>query len=211
MTENVKEVMRERLGNIDQIRNLLFGDKILEDNQKFGEIQERLGNLESGLSNFKGETGERLTKLENALTSQINSAVDSLEKKLKYLSLTTHEETSKLRQDLQVIAQKNADKIHSLKETITDKTTNLEEELGQTKSTLENEIKSLNDKVFEELEQGLSSLKEGKISRVDLAEILFELCLKVKGTGFVPDLQENAENSLKTEFLLPEQQANGAS
>ncbi len=46
-------------------------------------------------------------------------------------------------------------------------------------------------------------LTEGKVSRVDLAEVLFELCLKIKGTNMVSDSQENGGEKIATELLLP--------
>ena len=55
----------------------------------------------------------------------------------------------------------------------------------------------------------MSDLTEVKVSRTDLAEILFELCLKVKGSDFVPDLKEAAETQVKTDFILPEENNDG--
>jgi hypothetical protein len=39
---------------------------------------------------------------------------------------------------------------------------------------------------------------------VDLAEVLFELCLKVKGTEYMPESENLDNDSVKAEFLLPE-------
>jgi uncharacterized phage infection (PIP) family protein YhgE len=205
MADIIREEMRERLGNIDQIRDLLFGHKVREYEQRFEGCEERLQKLESEVSNFQSEMRDRVTQVQENLSAEIRSAVDSLEKKLKYLSLTTHEETSKLQQEIILVEQKNSQQINSLQKTITEKTSSLKEELSQTRDQLEDEVQTLKNQVFAELNKELSNLKEGKVSRVDLAEILFEICLKIKGTEFVPDPKEAAENTMKTEFLLPEQ------
>ena len=205
MADITREEMRERLGNIDQIRDLLFGHKVREYEGQFEACEERLKKLESEGSKFQSEMRDRLAQLQENLSTEIRSAVDSLEKKLKFLSLTTHEETSSLQQEIILVEQKNSQQINSLQKTITEKTASLKEELSQTKNKLEDEVQSLENQVFAELNKELSNLKEGKVSRTDLAEILFEICLKIKGTEFVPSLEETAQNTLKTEFILPEQ------
>ncbi len=57
MAEISKEDMGARLGNIDQIRDLLFGHKTEEYEQLFEKHTERLDKLESELSQFKAEMG----------------------------------------------------------------------------------------------------------------------------------------------------------
>ena len=205
MVDISKEQMRERLGNIEQIRELLFGNKIKEYEQYFENYEHRLDKIQSELSEFQTEISDRFTKIQDSISKDIRAAVDSLEKKLKYLSLTTHEETSKLQQEIKLAGQKTSHDIDSLSKTVTTKNNLLKDELSQTRDSLEKDIQNLKSQFFEELEKGLANFKEAKVSRNDLAEVLFELCLKVKGTDFVPDLQEAAENQLQTDFLLPEQ------
>jgi Na+/phosphate symporter len=81
MTDITKEQMRDRLGNIDQIRNLLFGEQLGEYSQRFQSYEDRFENIESELLSFQEETRNRLNQLQNSLTTEIRSAVDSIEKK----------------------------------------------------------------------------------------------------------------------------------
>ena len=60
--------------------------------------------------------------------------------------------------------------------------------------------------IFAQLETSLGNLEEKKVGRADLAEVLFQLCLKVKGTEFVPDLKEVAENRIIADFVLPDKE-----
>jgi ElaB/YqjD/DUF883 family membrane-anchored ribosome-binding protein len=205
MTDIAKEEMRERLGNIDQIRNLLFGNKIKEYEQRFESCDRRLDKLESELGSFQLEIRDRLTQLQESLSSEIRSGLDSLEKKLKYLSLTTHEETSKLKQSSNLIDRKYANALETLDKKLNSQGNFLKNEVMQTREKLEGEFKSLKEQFLAEIDKGISDLKEDKVSRTDFAEVLFELCLKIKGTEFVPSLKEAAENQVKADFLLPEQ------
>jgi hypothetical protein len=205
MTDIAKEEMRDRLGNIDQIRNLLFGKKIEEYEQRFERCDRRLDALESELANFQSEMRDRLTLLQNSLSSEIHTGLDSLEKKLKYLSLTTHEQTSKLQQANDLTNRKFSQGIEALDKKVNYQANFLKNEVTQTRDKLEEDFKSLKAQISAELDKGMSELKDGKVSRADLAEVLFELCLKIKGTEFVPSLKEAADNQVQADFLLPEQ------
>ena len=207
MTNISKEEIRGRLGNIDQIRDLLFGDKIIEYEQRFAVQQQQIAKLQSEFSNFQLEMRDRLTQLQNSLSTEIRSAVDSLEKKLQYLNLTTHEETSKLQQQLKVAEITNNHNLESLQNTVTNKTNFLQNELNKTQSQLEEDVQSLKKEVFEQLDNAFTSLKEGKVSRTDLAEVLFEICLKMKGTDLVPALKETGDNHIDADFFVPEEES----
>lgn len=205
MTDLTKEEMKDRLGNIDQIRHLLFGNKIKEYEQLFESNDRRLDKLESELTNFQSEIRDRLTQLQESLSSEIRSGLDSLDKKLKYLSLTTHEETSKLQQSIESTNKKLTQGVEALDKKVNYQANFLRNEVSQTREKLEGEFQVLKQQFFAEMEKGMTDLNEGKVSRRDLAEVLFELCLKIKGTEFVPSLKEAAENQVQADFLLPEQ------
>ncbi len=202
MTEITQEEMRERLGNIGQIRDLLFGSQMREYEKRFQSLESQI----SELLNFKQEIQERLNKTHDSLNKEIVAVGDSLEKRLKYLSLTTHEELNKINQDKSEFKQKTSVNLADLSKSVNSQFKNIKEELNQTQTKVDTDIDNLKKNIFEALEKHISSLKEVKVSRDDLAEVLFELCIKVKGTDFVPDLKEAMDS--QTDFLLPEQQAN---
>lgn len=206
MAEITKEEIRNRLGNITQLQELLFGEQIEEYNNKFEQIQKHINKLESELNKVHLDLAERLEQLETSLSQEIESAVDSLEKKLKYLSLTTQEETSKLKQELKNISKTSYDSILLIQENLNSQTNNLKTELVTSKQIVDKDIQTLRQQLLEKIEKNISELSDDKVSRVDLAEVLFELCLKVKGTDFVPVLKEAANNGIKTDFILPEEQ-----
>ena len=205
MTDISREKMRERLGNVDQIRDLLFGQILREYQERFENGEQRLNRVELELAQFQTEIRDRLTHLQSDLATEIHSAVDSLEKKLRYFSLTTQEETSNLKQEMKAVDQRNSGNIDSLYDNVEAKTNAFQDELARTRQTLQEDVQALRKQVFKELEQGLGSLKDGKISRTELAEFLFELCFKVKGAETVPEFKEAEASLAKAELLLPEQ------
>jgi exonuclease VII large subunit len=198
MNEITKDEMRERLGNLDQIRDLLFGEKL----QRYDN---RLSQIEGDISSLRQEMRDCVDQLNHTLSTEIKGSVDAWEKKLKYLSLTTHEETSDIRQQIERTDQKLTITIDALDRSAKTQTSAIREELEKAKDNFQGDVQSLKTQVMEELERRFSNLKEAKVSREDLAEVLFELCMRLKGTEFVPDLKEAAYSKMKADFVLPEQ------
>ncbi|MGE5656957.1 MAG: hypothetical protein ACM37W_10100 [Actinomycetota bacterium] len=195
MAEITKEEMRERLGNIDQIRDIIFGAQLREYDTRFDKI-------ESGLSMLQQDLQTRVEQVKTVLSTELRIAVDSIEKKLKSISTNSQEEVADLRQQLDRVNRKFSSSFESLDETIDSKTSALRDDLSATRDKLQEETRQLKAQVFEELDRRFSMLREVKVSRDDMAEILFELGMRLKGTEFVPQLKEVADS--RTEFFLPD-------
>ena len=249
MNELNKSEIRERLGNIDQIRDILFGSYLRE-------YSNRLEQVEKNISVLQQEIRERTDEIKQVLRSEIQAAVDSFEKKFKSFNLKDEQEKFDLNQKIDTLNQRvgnNADEIKnsvfkelkievenfdkklktltekdnqekvdlrqqinhltkrittnikSLDESIDQQTSSLREELMSSRSKIQEDILSLRNQVFEELERRFNVLTESKMARDDLAELLFELGLRLKGTEFVPKLEEAANSEEPKNYnILPE-------
>ncbi len=186
MTEITKEEMRERLGNIDQIRDIIFGPQLREYNNRFDK-------LESDISLVQQEMRDRIDQVRTVLSTEIRSAVDGLEKKLKTLNLTSQEEINDVRQQLDRVNKKFSSSIEALDQTVDQQNSSIREELSQSRNKLQEDVRALRGQVFDELERRFSMMREAKVSKDDMAEILFELGMRLKGNEFVPQLKEVAE------------------
>jgi len=196
MAETFKEEMRDRLGNLDQIRELLFG-------KQSREYEYRLEQLESDLAQFQETTNHRLRELREELANEIQSAINALEKQLKYVRLNSQEEVSHLRQSVEENRQRTQARINTLNQTLNANSESLRSELSQTREQLRTEIQNLKQELDEEIESHFRDLGQTKISRDDFAEILFNLCLKIKGADSeVLTESETAEKQL--DYLLPD-------
>lgn len=200
MAEITKEEMRERLGNIDQIRDIIFGSQLRE-------FQNRFDKLESEISMVQQDIQDRVEQVKTTLSSELRSAVDAMDKKFKNLNLNTQEESTEIRQQVDRINRKFSTSIESLDEAIDNQTNSIRDELSQTRERLQEEVRNLKNIIFEELERRFSVLQDGKVSADDMAEILFELGMRLKGTEFVPELKEVAETKLEPEIFLPERRS----
>lgn len=197
MAEISKEQMRERLGNIDQIRDIIFGAQLRE-------YDSRIDKIESNLALIQQETRDRIEQTKTVYMTELRAAVDSLEKKLKSLNMTVQNDNSEIRQTIDMVNKKFSGNLEALDKNLEKQTNNLHDELSETRGKLQDDIRSLRSYIFEELERRFSLINEGKVAKDDMADILFELGLRIKGTEFAPELKEAAGNDVDVDVRLLE-------
>ncbi len=236
MSDLTKADLRERLGNIDQIRDILFGPQLRE-------YTTRLEQLERDVSATQQDLRSRSDEIRQSVLAELQSAVETIDRRIRALSLKDDEEKLDIRQQIEAINKRmantaeelqesiaeelddlaeNADKrfksmqardaeekfelrqqldllskrlsgnIEALDETLDKQTSALQENLQETQTKFQSEISDLRTQIFEELERYCSMLSQVKVSRDDMAELLFELGLRLKGSEFVPELSEVA-------------------
>ncbi|MGA9380951.1 MAG: hypothetical protein WBV73_19470 [Phormidium sp.] len=201
MSEISKEEMRERLGNIDQIRDIIFGPQLREYDNRFEKI-------ESDISLLQQEMRDRIDQVKTVVSTELRSAFDSLEKKLRSISLSYQEEISDLRQQVDRVNKKFTNAVEALDQNVDNQTTSLRKELTESRTKLQEDVRTLRSQVFEELERRLSSMRDTKVSKDDVAEILFEMGMRLKGNEFVPQLKQAVtidEDDVYTDIPIIEQ------
>lgn len=191
MSNITREEVRDRLGNVDQIRDLLFGAKLQEYERRFEQI-------ESKLSEFQQEVGECFEDMKNDLALEIQSAVEHWDKRFQSFSTQTQEENKEMRQQIGGFNRKLSNSVESLEETIEEKTSELGSTLLENRQMLQEEIHTLRSDIFETLKGRAIALQEEKTSKQDIAEILFELTMRLKGEDVIPTLQ----STLNPDFLV---------
>lgn len=197
MAELSKEQMRERLGNIDQIRDIIFGAQLRE-------YDSRIDKVESNLALIQQEMRDRIEQTKTVYMTELRASVDSLEKKLKSLNMTVQNDNSEIRQTIDMVNKKFSGNLEALDNTLEKQTNDLHNELSETRNKLQDDIRSLRSYIFEELERRFSLINEGKVAKDDMADILFELGLRIKGTEFAPELKEAAGNDVDVDVRLLE-------
>jgi len=182
MTQMLREEVRERLGNIDQIRDIIFGAQIRE-------YETRFGKLESDISLLQQEMRSHVEQLKVSFTTELKVGFENLEKKLKLFNLNHEEESTDLRQQVDRLNRKFSSCVQSLDEQLDIQTKSIREDISQTKVELE-EVLALRNLVLEEIEQRFSSLRQSKVYKDDMAETLFALGMRLKENEFIPILRE---------------------
>ncbi|TAF57345.1 MAG: hypothetical protein EAZ61_01520 [Oscillatoriales cyanobacterium] len=195
MTDITPNQMRDRLGNIDQIRDILFGDRERE-------YTERIDRIEADLEELSQAIELRLTALETQMTSDLQTAVNSLEKKIQFVSSSLNSESSEIRQSLQTVERDLAGNIVIVEKTLSASLGEVETSLSNTRSQLKSGLQELKSQLLDEIEKNFNGLGGEKVSRTELAEMFFELCMQMRGQS---DSSSEAETAQAT-FLLPDRQ-----
>jgi hypothetical protein len=209
MNEITKAEIRKKLGNINQLRELLFGDQIEQYNSRLEQYHQRLDSLETDIKKSQVAIEAHLAQLEKKLFEQINSVASTLEKRTKYYTLKAQEEQHKLQQELDTLSQYSHENIDLLQQSLNSKTNSLKIEIAQSKSDLDRELTLFKQQFLTKLEANLAELTTNKISRADLAEVLLELSLKLQknadlNLANLKDIAASEKDSSQTNLMLPE-------
>jgi hypothetical protein len=197
MRDITQEEMRERMGNIDLIRDIIFGPKLQE-------YDNRIDKLESNLSLLEKEMHDRIEQVKTDCVTELRSSVDALEQRIKSLSLTFQKDNADTRQLIDRTYQNFSGSLESIDKTLVSQTTSIRKELSETREKLQDDTRNLKSQIFDELEKRFSSLANAKVSRNDMADILFELGLRLKGTDLAKELKEANNNNESNDVLLIE-------
>jgi hypothetical protein len=196
MSQMTKDDVRERLGNIDQIRDIIFGTQIRDYDNHFTK-------LEKDISMMQQEMRAQFEQIKANFSAELKATTEIMEKKLKTLSLTTQEEAADLRSSFDRVNRKFSSSFQTLDEELDTQTNSIREELFQTKGKLQEDIAGLRDLVLQELEERFGTLTEDKVSKEDIAETLFALGMRIRGTEFIPKLREAGDDNSKGYKSLP--------
>ncbi|GAB4379683.1 MAG: hypothetical protein Kow00121_34290 [Elainellaceae cyanobacterium] len=182
-----KADFRDQISNIDQIRDILFGSQLRD-------YSNRLDQIESNLSVLQQEIRDRTEEVKQVLTTELQAAVEGLDKKMKSLTLKDTEEKVDIRQQIDLLSKRLTSNVQRLDETVDEQTRSLRDDFLGSREKMQEDILSLRNQIYEELERRIAVLTETKIAKEDMAEMLFELGLRLKGTEFVPQLREAANS-----------------
>ena len=204
MDEITTGELHDKLGNMDQIRDIIFETQLRKHNNRFDGI-------ESDLSMLRQEIRDRIDQLKITFSNELSVAVESLEKKLKSASSLAQQESTEIRSQVVRIHKKFSDSIDSLNQTFHQQSTSARDELSQTRNSLQQTINIFREQIFEELDERFAELKSNKVSKDDMAETLFELAMRLKESEPLPILASASNTneqaimaSLETGYTLDE-------
>lgn len=196
-----------RFGDIGQIRDILFGSQIKEYTNRIESVETSLKDLRELTDNrikaVQEDTNRRLEDLKQVLSSGFQSAIETMGDELKSMNLKDNEDKSEIRQNIDRLSKRLSSNVATLDEAIDKQTRTLRDDLLSSHKKLQSDLLDLRDGIFEELDKRVDILSTDKVARKDMAEMFFELFLKLKGTEFVTPLQSG--ESQVTNYLLPEE------
>jgi Skp family chaperone for outer membrane proteins len=166
-------------GNIDKVREILFGVQLRDSDRKLSRMEERFAKE---FSEMRDETRKRLDALEDfikhevkslteRLTSEQNSRVDSVKELSGELKDLSHNFDRKVTQ-MNEQAAKNESELR-------------QQILTQSKN-LSDEIQKRHNEMVGSLDRDASELREDKADRVALAQMFSDMALRLTNDFSLP-------------------------
>jgi len=164
-----------QLGNVDQIREILFGSQTRELNKRFEKIENDAKRAQEDILN-------RIEQNQKDFNSRLNNEVEVLSKKIKNIITQQQEELSDIRESEVKQEKRLQTSMDMLSEELQEKNNQLYKDQIENRDSLKRDINLLRNEIFDIVDARLAELGETKLSRDDAAEIMMETAMRLKGT-----------------------------
>ncbi|MGB3200380.1 MAG: hypothetical protein WBA99_05735 [Nodosilinea sp.] len=165
--------VREQLGNIDQIREILFGTELRSYSDRVEQIENRLSILQQ-------EARDRYEDVKQVMLTQIHGAFEDLDRKTKNLTLKGNDENTEIREQMDRLSKQLASHADGLSEAIDSSMNSLRRDFTLNRQKLEDDLQTLRQQVFDDLDQRLTTLNHSKTAKDELSDMLFGLGTRLK-------------------------------
>lgn len=154
------------------------------------KLGSRLNNLEEEFKTSQGDSRKQLETSHEGLTNALHLAVESVNEHIQTLATKTQDEMTNLQRQAKRTEEKLERRYRSLTEEIESSTIDMRQELTKIQKGTRDELQTLQTQLFSELDKHFRAIREAKVSRDDMSEILIEFGMRIKGMSFVDDLPQ---------------------
>lgn len=159
-------------GNIDKIRNIIFGDQMRGYEKKFKRLEERL-NQE--LTDLREETRRHFTSLETHISREFDSLVNRLRTEQDERTQSVQE----LQKELKTLSQDLDQKLTRLDNSANETQRELRQQILDQSKSLRDELRQKYQEMAVALENESQDLASSKVSRASLAGLLTEVAMQL--------------------------------
>lgn len=160
------------VGNVEKIRDILFGAQMRDYERKFARLEER---ILKEVTRLREETTKRFEALENHINKEVESLIDGL----KAEQTGRKELAEELSAELQKTAETFEKKRTKLEDQLGKSATDLGQQILDQSKTLSDDIRKKIDETMEALDQAARELRDEKVDRSTLADLLTEIALRL--------------------------------
>jgi seryl-tRNA synthetase len=166
-------------GNVDKIRDILFGSQMRDYEVRFARLEE---SLRKESSDLRESTKKRL----DALEGYIKKELESLESRLKSEKQERTESHGAVSADLKSTAASLTKKISDVENQNGQAQRELRKELLEQSNKLSEEIRAKNEELASVLDRRVQELRNDKTDRAALANLLTEVAMRLTDEFRVP-------------------------
>jgi hypothetical protein len=177
------QVLRGGAGNVDKIRDILFGSQMRDYESRFARLEETL--VKETL-----EIRETNRRRFDELESYIRGEFESVQSRLKAERDERSDSASQLGRELKELTDSLSRRIRDLDDRELDSERKLRNDLLQQARNLAEEIRSRHDEMSSLLDKRVSELRDSKTDRAALASMFSEVALRLSDQFQIPGAEE---------------------
>jgi len=167
-------------GNVDKIREILFGGQMRDYEQRFADLEKRLTkNIELISSNFE----KRMDRLDSYAKREIEKLTEQVKDERK----ARREDGKQGSREFKELAQQVESWCAELEEQIGSETHDLRSLLQEQGEELSGIIHETHEQLSKNLAAETRNLADGKLAREDMAALLTEVALRLKKDFKLPE------------------------
>ena len=164
-----------QLGNVDQIREILFGSQSRE-------LKEKFDKLEASIKTIHEEMRKKMEQTQNDFNSRIESEVEAIGRKIKNMTTQQQDEFADVRDSSLKQEKRLQNALDIVEEELNAKREQLQKQQSDNTIALRSQMDTLKDELLSALDTKVSDLGLAKLSRDDAADIMMEAAMAMKGT-----------------------------
>ncbi len=166
-------------GNLDKVRDLLFGSQMRDVDKHFARIEER---LQKDLTELKEETRGRFASLEDFFRKELEGLTDQLRTE----QATRQHAMQELAQELKETAKAFEQRTNQAEEHIVKTQRELRQHILDQSRTLRDEFWNRYRELSETMDRSIQELQAEKTDRGTLAVLLTELAMRLGNEYLLP-------------------------
>jgi DNA anti-recombination protein RmuC len=166
-------------GNIDKIREILFGVQMRDNEKRFVRLEERL--LQEA-ADLREDTRKRFEALESFVKSEFEALTDRLQAEQR----TRDESVQNLSRELQGTGKALEKKLAQFDEQTTRSQRDLRQQILDQSKNLSDEIRQKSNELVARLEREVAELGHTKTDRASLAALFTEVALRLNNEFKIP-------------------------
>ena len=163
-----------QLGNVDQIREILFGSQSRE-------LQERFEKLEESIKTMHNEMRKKIEQTQNDFNIRIENELEAISRKMKNITTQQQDEFADVRESALKQEKRLQNTMDIMEDELNAKREQLQKQQIGNNATLRLEMDILKDELLSMFNDKISDMNGVKLSRDDAAEILMEAAMAMKG------------------------------
>lgn len=177
----------ENSNNVDQIRDLIFGNQIKDFEKQFNEYNNKLQMVEKKLL-------KEFTEVHAKLQKETERSLEVIEKKIDNLSHASAKERLTLKELIDTIDESMQDRLKDQKDEYSAKFEMIKMNTSDANKKIIDDVKTFKTQIQTTLEESLLSLSEDKISRDSMAQMFLEIAMKIQNTDITTLVNESKGN-----------------